>query len=241
MAIKGKGRTRARPTARAPRRDPVPVPVPWVRRRWVQVLAAFLAGLLMFWGTIWLTNGLRDQDRAARQEQRSLEKRRAGTAWQSLIETEVGTVGQVELGTPPVVFPQVRSTLGDLADGTPKDAAATLREAANQAKGVAGAVRDYGLAGSLAGKGFDKGEVLRYLAARDELVTAMTLYREAALLGVVAARLDPDVRGPVLGRAQSLVAQAEAALGRFETHHLEALSAAGIHPTNPALPGLPGS
>ena len=90
-------------------------------------------------------------------------------------------------------------------------------------------------------KGFDKGEVLRYFSARDELITGMTLYREAALLGAVAAGLDQDVRGPVLGRAQSLVAQAEAALGRFETHHIEALSAAGIHPANPALPGLPGS
>jgi hypothetical protein len=241
MAIKGKGRTRARPTARAPRRDPVPVPVPWARRRWVQVLAAFLAGLLVFWGGIWLTNGLRGQDRETQQEQRSLQQRRAGTAWQSLVETEVGTVGQVELGSPPVVFPDVRSTLGDLAEGTPKDAATTLREAAAQAKSVASAVQNYDLSGSLAGKGFDKGEVLRYLAARDELVTAMTLYREAALLGVVAAGLDPDVRGGVLGRAQSLVAQAEAALARFQTHHLEALSAAGIHPTNPALPGLPGT
>jgi hypothetical protein len=241
MAIKGKGKTRARPTARAPRREAVPVPVPWARRRWVQVLAAFLAGLLVFWGAIWLTNGLRDQDRAEQQDQQAIEKRRAGTAWQSLIQTQVGAVGQVELGAPPVVFPQVRSTLGDLADGTPKDAADTLQEAANQAKGIANAILDYDLAGSVSGKGFDKGEVLRYLSARDELATAMTLYREAALLGVVASKLDPADRGGVLGRAQSLVAQAEAALGRFEAHQIEALSAAGIHPANPALPGLPGS
>ena len=241
MAIKGKGRTKARPAARAPRREAVPVPVPWARRRWVQMLAVFLAGLLVFWGGIWLTNGLRDQDRESEQAQQSLEKRRAGTAWQSLVETQVGKVGQIELGTPPVVFPEVRSTLGDLAEGTPEDAASTLREAAAQARGIANAVQDYDLAGSLTGKGFDKGEALRFLSARDELVAAMAIYREAALLGAVAAKLDPDVRGPVLGRAQSLVAQAESALARFETNHIEALSAAGIHPANPAIPGLPGS
>ena len=242
MAIKGKGRTRARPTARAPRREAVPVPVPWVRRRWVQMLAAFLTGLLVFWGAIWLTNGLRDERSSSEQAREALERRRAGTAWQSMIGTELGKVGgQHELGSPPVVFPQIRSTLADLANGTPEDAAASLRQVATQSKAMADAVQKYALSESLAGKGFDKGSVLRFLSARDELTTAMTLYREAALLGAAAAKLDPKDRAEVLGRAQSLVVQAQAALQRFETHQIEALSAAGIHPTNPALPGLPGA
>jgi len=48
MAIKGKGRTRTKQPVRAPRRGPVPVPVPFVRRRGVQVVAAFLVGALVF-------------------------------------------------------------------------------------------------------------------------------------------------------------------------------------------------
>ena len=92
--------------------------------------------------------------------------------------------------------------------------------------------------GYLGGKGFDKGEVLRYLSARDELITGMTLY-QAALLGAVAAG-STRTCGAGLGRAQSLVAQAEAALGRFETHHIEALSAAGIT-RRTRRSGLPGS
>ena len=242
MAIKGKGRTRARPTARAPKREAVPVPLPWIRRRWVQMLAAFLAGLLVFWGAIWLTNGLRNERDSSEQARQSLERRRAGTAWQSMIGTELGKVGgQHELGSPPIVFPQMRSTLADLANGTPKDAAASLRQIATQSKVMADAVQKYALSESVAGKGFDKGSVLRFLSARDELTTAMTLYREAALLGTAAAKLDPKDRAEVLGRAQSLVVQAQAALQRFETHQIEALSAAGIHPANPALPGLPGA
>ena len=242
MAIKGKGRTRARPTARAPKREAVPVPLPWVRRRWVQMLAAFLAGLLVFWGAIWLTNGLRNERNSSEQASQSLERRRAGTAWQSMIGTELGKVGgQHELGSPPIVFPQMRSTLADLANGTPKDAAGSLKQIATQSRAIADAVQKYALSESLSGKGFDKGSVLRFLSARDELTTAMALFREAALLGAAAAKLDPQDRAEVLGRAQSLVVQAQAALQRFETHQIEALSAAGIHPANPALPGLPGS
>ena len=43
MAIKGKGKTRSRPPARAPRPIPVVVKPPFFRRRWVQVVGAFLA------------------------------------------------------------------------------------------------------------------------------------------------------------------------------------------------------
>ena len=93
----------------------------------------------------------------------------------------------------------MRATLGELAERTPDDAEATLREAAAQARGIASAVQDYDLGGTVGDKGFDKGEVLRYFSARDELITGMTLYREAALLGAVAAELDQDVRGRCSG------------------------------------------
>jgi hypothetical protein len=58
---------------------------------------------------------------------------------------------------------------------------------------------------------------------------------------VAAARLDVADRPGVLGRAQSLLAEADAAMTRFQNHHVEALSAAGINPQQPGLPGLPGT
>ncbi|MDP9118719.1 MAG: hypothetical protein M3M93_00375, partial [Actinomycetota bacterium] len=91
MAIKGKGRTRTRQSVRAPRRGPVPVPVPFARRRGVQVIAAFVAGLLVFWGGIWLTNGLRAQDTSERDREEELLRRRAGAAWENVVATELGT------------------------------------------------------------------------------------------------------------------------------------------------------
>ncbi len=240
MAIKGKGRTKARRPMRAPRRGPVPVPVPFVRRRSVQVVSAFVVGLLVFWGGIWLTNGLREQDRTSREEEQDLLQRRAGTSWQSLIQTEVGTIGTVQEGSPPVILPQVRAVLTGLGNATPQDAATTLRDAGAGAREVANAIESYDLSSSLANKGFDKGEVLRFLSARDELITSLDLLREAALLGLAATRLETGDRVPVLARATSLLAEADAAVARFQIHHNEALSAAGIQPQQPTLPGLPG-
>jgi len=237
MAIKGKGRTKTRQPVRAPRRGPIPVPVPFAKRRGVQALAMFLAGILVFWGGIWLTNGLREQDRTATADAQELLRRRAGSAWKTFIETQLGTIGTVQQGTPPVVLPQIGSALTELADRTPKATAETLQSAAADARTVLGEIEGYDLSGTISGKGFDRGEALRYFAAKDEVSTALTLLREAALLGVAAAKLDVADRAGVLARAQSLLVDAGAALTRFETHQLEALSAAGFNPQ----PGLPGA
>jgi hypothetical protein len=236
VAIKGKGRTKTKQPVRAPRRGPVPVPVPFAKRRGVQAMATFLAGLLVFWGGIWLTNGLRQEDRTARTEAQDLLKRRAASAWKSLVETEVGTIGTVQEGTPPVILPQIPAMLNGLANRTAEDVVATLKDAAAGAKEVSGTIASYALSRSITGKGFDAAGALRFLSARDELVLALDLTREAALLGVAAARLDVADRGAVLARAQSLLAQASAALARFQTDHAQALSAAGIN-VQPALPG----
>ena len=236
MAIKGKKRPKTKPAVRAPRRGPVPVPVPFAKRRGVQALAAFIAGLLVFWGGIWLTNGLREQDRTSRTEAQDLLRRRAGSSWKTLVETEVGTIGQAEEGTPPVILPQLPAILTGLKDRTPKDVVATLQDAASGARDVSGTIDSYDLSGLIRDKGFDQAGVLQFLSARDELLHALELTREAALLGIAAAHLDVADRGAVLARAESLLAQASVASARFQIHHSQALIAAGIN-VQPTLPG----
>jgi hypothetical protein len=231
VAIKGKGRTRTKQPVRAPRREPVPVPVPFAQRRGVQVVAAFVAGLLVFWGGIWLTNGLREESAAQRNDRQALARRRAGAAWQQEVQTEVGKIGTIQPTAPPVVLPTVRGTITALADGTPKDAVGTLTKAAGDARKVAQAIGAFDLTGELKDKGFDASAVLQFLGARDELVTAISLYREAALTAVVAAGLEGNARTAALGRAQSLLSLADTALTRYTTHQTEALASAGIHPS----------
>jgi hypothetical protein len=236
MAIKGKGRTRARQPVRAPRRGPVPVPVPFVRRRGVQVVAAFLVGALVFWGGVWLTNGLRAQDTSEQGREQELLQRRTGAAWEKLVATEVGTIGQIQEGQPPVILPQVRAVITALAQKTPKGAVSALQTAAKDAKTAIDDIEKYQLSSSLSGKGFHQGEVLRFLSARDELVTSIQLYREAALHGVLTADLEGKDRGTAIARAEGLLTLADAAVLRFQTHQTEALAAAGII-RQPTIPG----
>lgn len=236
MAIKGKGRTRARQPVRAPRRDPVPVPLPFFRRQGVQVVAAFLVGSLVFWGGVWLTNGLRAENTSERDREQELLQRRTGAAWEKLVSTEVSTIGQIQAGQPPVILPQVRSVLTVLAQKTPNGAVSALQTAAKDAKAAIDAIEKYPLSSSLSDKGFSQGGVLRFLSARDELVTSIQLYREAALLGVLAAELEGTDRDAAIARAQGLLTLADAAVLRFQTHQAEALAAAGII-RQPTIPG----
>jgi hypothetical protein len=236
MAIKGKGRTRTKQPVRAPRRGPVPVPVPFVRRRGVQVVAAFLVGALVFWGGVWLTNGLRAQDTSERDREQELLQRRAGAAWENLVATEVGAIGQIQEGNPPAILPQVRAVITAIAENTPKDAVSTLQTAAEDAMKAIEGIAGYQLSSSLSDKGFEQGEVLRFLSARDELVSSIQLYREAALLGVSAADLEGKDRAAAIARAESVLNLADAAVLRFQTDQTEALAAAGII-RQPTIPG----
>jgi hypothetical protein len=236
MAIKGKGRTRARQPVRAPRRGPVPVPLPLARRRGVQLLATFIAGLLVFLGGVWLTNGLRAERAADTDRSQELTRRQAGAAWNQEVTTEVGKLGDVQPGRPPVILPEVRSTLQGLKDGPPKDAVEVLQDAADRAKTASDAIGAFDLTGAIRNKGFDEAGVLRFLTARDELVSAIDLYREAALLGVVAADLDGHDRAAVLERADSVLAKADTQISRYYLDQTEALAAAGIA-QQPTLPG----
>jgi hypothetical protein len=98
------------------------------------------------------------------------------------------------------------------------------------------AVEAYQLSSSLSGKGFDSGQVLRFLSARDELVTSIELSRHAALLAVLATDLEGKDRRAALARVGALLADADQAVLRFQTHQGEALAAAGII-RQPTLPG----
>jgi hypothetical protein len=236
MAIKGKGRTRTKQPMRAPRRGPVPVPVPFFRRRGVQVVAAFLVGALVFWGGVWLTNGLRAQDTSERDREQELQQRRAGAAWENLVTTELRAIAQIQEGNPPVILPQIRAVTTGLVEKTPKDAVSTLQTAADGASEAIDGIAGYQLSSSLSDKGFQKDEVLRFLSARDELVNSIQLYREAALLGVLAADLEGKDRRGAIARAESLLNLADAAVLRFQTHQTEALAAAGII-RQPTIPG----
>ncbi len=83
MAIKSKKpRSKPKQVARAPRREPVAVPTPFLSRRWVQAVAVFVVGVFAMTFFVWLTNGLRSNDAEAEAAAEAATKRQAAMAYQ---------------------------------------------------------------------------------------------------------------------------------------------------------------
>ena len=125
MAIKGKTRSKTKAkghlAGRPPRREPVPVPVPFFLRRWVQLVAVFLLGVGVLAMGVWVTNGLR-QDRDEKAAAAAAATRAAALQkWQSEVEVQLGTVAQMQSGSgtlqPPPVSPEVGAAVDALAQG----------------------------------------------------------------------------------------------------------------------------
>ena len=117
MAIKSKGKTKARPASKGPRRGPVPVPKPFVQRRWVQLTALFIAGLLAMTVFVWATNGLR-RERASNQAATDLASRQqALSKWKAILEPQITAVGELKGDIPPTVASDVTAAVTALASG----------------------------------------------------------------------------------------------------------------------------
>ena len=143
MAIKGKGKTRARPVARGPRPAYTPPPVPWFSRRWVQLLAAFVAGLLAVALFAWVRGNLHREsaDRAARQRQAA--ERTVMLNYQGRMEPILSQIGQAR---PPlfVAFPALGQAIDDLQSGktSPSKASDTASTTQDQATKASQSMND---------------------------------------------------------------------------------------------------
>jgi diacylglycerol kinase (ATP) len=113
MAIKGKGKTKPKQAARAPRRAPVAVKPPFFRRRWVQALAAFLAGLLVMAAAWWAWENLDAENNRQDQAAKLVQQQGALNTWgKGNLEPTLTTVGQLQgSGTP-----QVATSVGTALD-----------------------------------------------------------------------------------------------------------------------------
>jgi hypothetical protein len=242
MAIKGKGRTRQRQVARAPRREPVTVQPPVMQRRWVQVVAAFLLGVFAMVVFVWVTNGLRresDDEASAAQAQ---EQRKATLAYETQVRSVVTKIGQLQEGLPPILFPEMDATLRTMDGGTvPKDALDTFRKTEAGAQEAIDALTTYDLASSISGKGFDVLTATAFTSSKDDLIQALQTYRRAAEVGTQAATLTGDQLRALTKVATDLHDGALEQLQRAWSEYVGALNAGGVpqQPSGP-IPGLPG-
>lgn len=232
MAIKGKGRTRGRQVARAPRRAPIEVKPPFFLRRWVQVSLAFTAGILLMVLGVWVTNGLRQQRARDRAKADAADQRTAALRWQSEVEGALGKVGTLTPGAPPSVLPAIGDTIGALQKGkVPAGAAETLRTAREDARGAIDPIQAFALADDLRGKGFDQGEVNYFLNSQERLVEALQLYQRAAAIAARAAVARADERTAIAEQAAGVQASGDQILQEGWADYQQALFAGGIAQT----------
>jgi hypothetical protein len=239
VAIKGKGKTKSRPAPRAPRHGPVDVPVPLVRRRWVQMVASFVLGVLVVMFVIWFTNGLRAERRDREAQDAATSARAAVAQVQQTFEGAVGTAGQVTPGQPPTIQPQLAPLLDQLAKGdVPEGAEDTLKGVIKATSGAADAIETYEVATNVRDKGLDVAVVNYLLNAQQKLVAGLRGYSQAAKLAQLAVvTTDPATRKGIADRANELVRSSNALIAAGWNDLTQAEDRYGLA-QQPQIPGL---
>ena len=187
MAIKSKGKTKARPAPKGPRHGPVPVPKPFAQRRWVQLTALFIAGILAMMVFVWATNGLRRERANSKAATDLASRQQALSQWKAILEPQITAVGKLNGDIPPTVATDVTTTLTALTSHkTTTTKAAALASSANELARAATAIDKFDLAGTITEKGFDVAAAGALTASKVEIVEALHLYQEAAGLAALA-------------------------------------------------------
>ena len=259
MAIKGKTRSKTKAkghlAGRPPRREPVPVPVPFFLRRWVQLVAVFLLGVGVLAMGVWVTNGLR-QDRDEKAAAAAAATRAAALQkWQSEVEVQLGTVAQMQSGSgtlqPPPVSPEVGAAVDALAQGKkPTSKPQDLKKTADALGKAADALEGFDLAGALRDQGFG-GEIEGIFASRTEFVAALRTYQNAASLARLAILTKAkQLSASIAAEAKSTLDTATTSLQDAWSKYVFALQANNLITLAPptgsglgggGLGGLPGS
>lgn len=245
MAIKGKGKTRSRPVARAPRRLPVEVKPAFFARRWIQISGALAGGVLLMVVLVWATNGLRTEHARNRHKADLVRERAAVQAWQGQVQAAIGKLGSASPGSQPAILPDLTTALASLGKGTvPGGAAQTLRTDAGNAQAAAGLLDKYDLVKQIRSKGFNVTQVNYLLNSQTKMVEGLQLYVQAATLarGAVAAK-GPGAVKAAAAQATAVQKLAEKIFNEGFSDYSQVLPTVGLfqQPQAPSIPGLGGS
>jgi hypothetical protein len=194
MAIKSKGKTKARPAPKGPRHGPVPVPKPFAQRRWVQLTALFIAGILAMMVFVWATNGLRRERANTKAATDLASRQQALSQWKAILEPQITAVGQLHGDIPPTVASDVTAALTDLVSKKTTTTKAGLDSSATELARAAAAIDKFDLAGTITEKGFDVAAAGDLTASKVEIVEALHLYTEAAGLAALAVNSPKPLR-----------------------------------------------
>lgn len=244
MAIKGKKKPKQRSAPRPPRRAPVALPTPFLRRPWVLLTAGALAGIVAMVVLIWVTNELRASDADEAADEAAAAKRVAASAYQQAVRGAYGQVGVVEPAVAPTVFAEMDAALDALAKGNaPADAEATFRQASADASAARKELAAFDVAGAISDQGFDATEAASFTGSAESLQQVLDLYSRAADVAEQATAVGGAEGERLAEIASDLRDTARAELNEAWNEYLQALRAGGIPEaptTGGIVPELPG-
>jgi post-segregation antitoxin (ccd killing protein) len=191
MAIKGKGKTKPKQAARAPRREPVPVKPPFVQRGWVRALAAFLAGLAVLAVAWWAWENLDHQHNTKDAAAKLSLQREAVTAWgKGNLEPALTSVGQLQAAGAPQVATSVGTALDALKKGDdPGVKADDLTSLADKLDKAAANLDRFTLSDTIADHGFDPTQADLITTVQSEAASSL---RSFAVADSLTARAIAD-------------------------------------------------
>jgi hypothetical protein len=246
MAIKGKGKTKSRPAARAPRPAPVVRKPPFFVRRWVQVVAAVLLGMGIVMVVVWATNGVRRADADETRTAAEANARRAVAQWQSTVD---GVISKIAPGTGAgsgsvTVLPELSASVEALSKGeqdrkaqdTATAAIDLTQDAATTLDGVdlPTLIRD--------NEGLDLASTNYVLNSKARMLDGIDLYAQVAKLVKAAATTDDDaVTQASIDEAKALLPIAQRVFSQGYSDYTEALAGVGLLQPGAGLPGLTGN
>lgn len=242
MAIKGKGKTKSRPAARAPRPAPVVRTPPFFARRWVQFVAGVLLGVGVAMVVVWATNGIRRSDADEARTTSEAAARRVVQEWQATVDgviSKIGTPGGVGSVT---VFPALSASVETLAKGDQdRKAQDTAVVAIGLADEAAATLVGVDLPALIRDSGLDLATTNYVLNSKARMLDGIDLYgRVAKLVKTAASTADPAVARSSIAEAKALLPIAERHFQEGYSNYTEARAQVGLLQASAGLSGLSG-
>jgi hypothetical protein len=245
MAIKGKGKTKSRPAARAPRPAPVVRKPPFFVRRWVQLVGAVLLGMGVVMVVVWATNGIRHADADEARTASEANARRVVAQWQTTVE---GVISKIAPGTAAgsgsvTVLPELSASVETLAKGdqdrTAPDTATTAIGLTQEAATSLGGVDLPTLITD--NEGLDLATTNYVLNSKARMLDGIDLYGQVAKLVKTAVNADDAaVTEASIAEAKALLPIAQRVFAEGYSDYTEALAKVGLLQPAAGAPGLPG-
>ena len=237
MAIKGKGKTRSKQPARAPRHEPVPVKPAFARRTWVRVTAAFIAGVFLLSVTWWVWENLDKSSNAKAAANRAASQQHAISQWKARLEPALQGVGQLQGAASPQIATQLGPVIDALSKGTdPHATADDLTTLAKNLDDAANAVATITISDVITGNGFDRSQSDIITAAHSEILDGLRSLHVAAQLAALAIQT-PGKQAALAAAAKEAYVTGQDLIQRGWTRYANISAAAGVQ--LPTLQGLP--